>query len=210
MILYVSTFNGFFMENVNVVIKEQRKKALLFILPFCLFLFLIGGLFLGIHKAYSSITFLDFSGHVTFLLALVVLGIGVIISFFSILFLIFKTICPSTITLNKCGIKSSGLKLLNWQEIEEIEYLKIPQIYKSSFYTATVLLSLFVAVNPLTYLGYILRAIFTLKEFESKAIVVKMKNKKTHILMFDEALGKEEEPCALPTIKSYMEELGLR
>ena len=179
-------------------------------MPFCLFLFLIGGLFLGIHKAYSSITFLDFSGHVTFLLALVVLGIGVIISFFSILFLIFKMICPSTITLNKCGVKSSGLKLLNWEEIEEIEYLKIPQIYKSSFYTATVLLSLFVAVNPLTYLGYILRAIFTFKEFESKAIVVKMKNKKTHILMFDEALGKEEDPCALPTIKSYMEELWLR
>lgn len=198
------------MENIDIVIKEQRIKALLFTLPFCLFLFLIGGLFLGIYEAYSSITLLDLGGHVTFLIAIVVLGIGVIISFCSILFLIFKTICPSTITLNKFGIKSSGLKLLNWEEIEEIEYLKIPQIYKNTFYTTTVLLSLFLAVNPTTYIGYILKAIFTLKEFESKTIVVKMKNSKNYILMFDESLGKEEEPLALPTIKNYMKEQGIQ
>lgn len=170
------------------------------------FLFLIGGLFLGIYEAYSSITLLDLGGHVTFLLALVALGIGIIVSFFSILFLIFKAICPSTITLNKFGIKSSGLNFHKWEDILEIEYFKIPQIYKKTFYTMTILISLFLAVNPTTYIGYILKAIFTLKEFESKAIVVKMKNNKNHILMFDEALGKEEEICALHTIKSYMKE----
>ena len=74
----------------------------------------------------------------------------------------------------------------------------------------TILISLFLAVNPTTYIGYILRAIFTLKEFESKAIVVKMKNSKNYILMFDESLGKEEEPLALPTIKNYMKEQGIQ
>ena len=198
------------MENIDIVIKGQRSKAVLFILPFCLFLFLIGGLFLGIYKTYSNITLLDLSEHVTFLIAIVVLGIGVITSFFSILFLIFKTICPSKITLNKYGIKSSGLNFLKWEDILEIEYFKIPQIYKKTFYTMTILISLFLAVNPTTYIGYILRAIFTLKEYESKAIVVKMKNNQNHIIIFDESLGKEEKPCALTTIKNYMKEQGIR
>lgn len=185
------------------IIKENRQSIILMLIAL-IFLSFITGAFIPSLVEFRHYTGLAFRESVLFFFMISLMSAAFLLAFSSVVYMLIKLIRPSTIIMTEDGLVGAGIKkVIKWEDILSIEYLRREKKYKSIYKSLVSVMSLFLVINPITFICYVLRCALIIEDFETKIICVKTKDNKKFVLNFDESLISENDPSAITQIRVY-------
>jgi len=181
-------------SNKQVVFEENRFIIVVFGFFQAVLLFLTGSLFFSIKQVGQSLPLYSIKDYLVLYIPLTLMFFAMLLSIWSIIYLLCKFIFPSKLTLTQLGIVGSGInQLVSWNDIEKIEYFKTNKIKnttKDVLKFISIFVTLFFVSSPFALLK-LAQAKLCLDTFESSIITMKLNKGKVMFLRIDESLVKD-------------------